>query len=430
MFDESTKGKFYIAVSERTKRSNSIARTLSIVVVFGTALRAATLYVSPAGSDAAAGRIDSPLATVSAAVARAAPGDTVILRDGVYGPEGRTSGFPVVIRSGGTPSAWITLRAERRGGAVLDCGNSGAVRTGCDGYIYLGSGAAYWVFEDLVFQRGYSCGVNANSNPGAHHILVRGCRFENIGRHSSDSPYGEIGFYASEDSSNLTFDGNVFHDIGRTAGSHNSLDHGLYLHSANTAIINNVFYGPIAGWGIQTARGFSGVIANNTFAFPMSPRGGQLMLWDLNPAVTVRNNIFYRPGGGVAIRSSSLSTAGCTIDHNLFSGGAPGVVSECAWTANLSGDPSFVNATSPPYDFRLLPGSAAATAGVAISGLTTDHDGNIRPQAAGQSLGAFRAPQTGDPPGRSPGPPQRPAEADEPRRGGRGANRFDRRKVD
>ena len=32
--------------------------------------------------------------------------------------------------------------------------------------------------------------------------------------------------------------------------------------------MNNVFYGFIAGWGVQTAAGVSrGIIANNTFAF-------------------------------------------------------------------------------------------------------------------------------------------------------------------
>lgn len=367
--------------------------TKTIFLIWSTpVLLGSTLYVATGGNDANPGTIDQPLARISKAVSMANPGDTIIVRDGVYGPEGRTDGFPVWITRPGTPNAWITLKAEHKGNAILDCQNdSSGVRTGCDGYIYLDSGAAYWVLQDLVFEHGYTYGASSNSTPSAHDILVRGCRFEYIGRHPTDSTYGEVGVYTGPGSYNFTFDSNSFHDIGRTSGAVSANDHGLYLHSASTSVVNNVFYAPISGWGIQTASGFSGMIANNTFAFPMQNTGGQLMLWDINPLVTVRNNIFYNPGGRIAINSSSLSvTLGCSIDHNLVIGGTIGSAPGCFSTTNSVGDPAFVNAVSPPFDFHLAAGSPAIGAGAPVASVPVDFDGVTRPSGNAPDLGAYQ----------------------------------------
>src|SRR5450432_3524918 len=131
----------------------------ALFLISAQALAAATYYVAPGGDDANPGTIELPWATISQAVGSVAPGDAVILRDGVYGPEGST-GFPVWITQPGSPNAWIVLKAEHKGGAVLDC-QSGAnpqteanPQTGCNGYIYLDSGTAYWVFQDLVIRHG------------------------------------------------------------------------------------------------------------------------------------------------------------------------------------------------------------------------------------------------------------------------------------
>jgi hypothetical protein len=354
-------------------------------------LAAATWYVSPAGSDTNPGTQQQPLLTISQAVNFATPGDTIVLEDGVYGAEGHT-GFPVRISKGGTPSAWITVMAQNRGRAILDCGNAlNGPQTGCSGYIYLDTGANYWVFQDLVFQNEYSVGISSNSTPAAHDILVRGCRFEYIGQHPDFTQYGEVGFYAGPGSYNLTFDSNVFHDIGRTSGTYISHDHGLYLYSSGTTIVNNIFRAPITGWGVQTANGFSGLIAYNTFALSMNNNGGLLMLWDQNSSVTIRNNIFYAPNLGFAINTSGLEiSGGCSIDHNLVFGGAIGNVPLCSLTNNASGDPKFTNVLGTPYNFHLQFGSAAIDQGLPINGITYDFDGNPRPQTSATDVGAFQ----------------------------------------
>jgi Protein of unknown function (DUF1565) len=361
------------------------------ILISASSLGAATWYVAPAGSDTNPGTQQQPFRTVAEGVAAAVPGDTILLGDGIYGAEDHT-GFPVRITSAGTPSAWITLKAQNKWGAVLDCQNAAdAAQTGCSGYIYLDTGAAYWVFQDLVFQHGYEFGISSNSTPSAHDILVRGCRFEYIGRHPSFSQYGIVGFYAGPGAYNLTFNSNVFHDIGRDSGSYISHDHGLYLHSASTTIVNNIFYAPITGWGVQTASGFGGLIANNTFAFAMQNNGGQLMLWDANGSVTVRNNIFYNPTSGFAVNSSGLTISGaCSIDHNLVFGGTAGSVSACPASDNFIDDPLFGNAQNPPYGFQLQAGSPVIGNGLPIPGLNFDFAGNPRPQGQPPDIGAFQ----------------------------------------
>ncbi len=67
-------------------------------------LSAATYVVSPRGDNAQAGGWGSPLKTISAAAERAQPGDTVLVREGVYRervtpPRGGRPGSPIVYRA-------------------------------------------------------------------------------------------------------------------------------------------------------------------------------------------------------------------------------------------------------------------------------------------------------------------------------------------
>jgi len=158
-----------------------------LMIAITIRLTAATYFVSPEGSDSNHGSISKPFRTVAKGVSVAGPGDTILLGNGVYGAEGHISdgtggwhGYatPVAISKAGKPTAWITLRAEQKGEAVLDCGTT-ASNLGCDVYLYLKRTAAYWSFEDLTVIRGAYAGINTNE--GASHIRIKGCKFENIG---------------------------------------------------------------------------------------------------------------------------------------------------------------------------------------------------------------------------------------------------------
>ncbi len=348
-------------------------------VVAGT-----NFYVGPTGDDSNPGTLSQPFLTLQRGVNAAGPGDTIIVRDGTYrGGCSSTSSFAVSINKAGASNAWITLKAENQWRATLDAENA------CHSFINLGANAAYWVIQGFRVVNGYSGGIW--SNAGASYITLRGNEIAYIGRHYLSSIVGICGSYANASSDHLTFDGNVIHDIGRTGGPQTYHDHGLYLHSQATIIVNNVFYQPIAGWGIQTASGFSGLIANNTFHGPHVTREGQLMLWDSNGSVTIRNNIFYAPRTQ-AITNSSFRPASCAIDHNLVfpAGVALGAPPGCSTSSNLLGaDPLLNNPTSMPYSFSLNPGSPAIDAGADVPEASTDLEGVHRPQGDAYDIGAY-----------------------------------------
>lgn len=83
------------------------------LLIAGARLGAATYFVAPAGSDAAAGTSDAPWKTLGYAAATATAGDVVEVRAGIYTK-------PVVFTRSGTPSAPIVFRAYQAEIPVLD----------------------------------------------------------------------------------------------------------------------------------------------------------------------------------------------------------------------------------------------------------------------------------------------------------------------
>ncbi len=95
-------------------------RTLAILVAAQSGVvlglfQGATYYVAPDGNDEQAGSAKAPFRTLARAEREVGPGDTVIVRDGVYhlGPGG------FVTRKSGTADAPITWKAEHVGKATL-----------------------------------------------------------------------------------------------------------------------------------------------------------------------------------------------------------------------------------------------------------------------------------------------------------------------
>src|ERR1039458_5768743 len=74
------------------------------VALCSYALQGATYYVSPSGSDAAAGTQDQPFATIQVAVNHLNAGDTLYVRAGSYHEM-------VTVNQSGTAAAPITIQA-------------------------------------------------------------------------------------------------------------------------------------------------------------------------------------------------------------------------------------------------------------------------------------------------------------------------------
>jgi hypothetical protein len=255
----------------------------------------------------------------------------------------------------------------------------------CDSYIDLHN-ASYVSIEDFVITRGYKEGIH--SNDAAHHITLRGNRFEYIANRYTTTTIGQDGMYTNPNCHDFIIDGNVFHDIGRSNELH--YDHALYLRGWNYTITNNVFYNNTRGWAIQLADGASNVlIANNTFAFPNPNKDGHIMLWNTQSGLAIRNNIFYSPRN-YAIDRYASSVNSCSVDRNIVYG-ASGVMantSGCSLASNQVGaNPMFVNPSA--YDFHVQAGGAGVDGGMNLSVVPTDFDGVNRPQGGSTDLGAF-----------------------------------------
>lgn len=367
-------------------------------VLFLSAIAAAhgaTYYVSTTGSDSNSGSASAPFQHVSKGVAAATnPGDTVIVMNGTYGNEGVVEpNFVVTLNHSGTAGNPITIMAQNRGQAILDSQNT-STSTSCNGaaaYFNLYN-ASFIVIQGFVIQN--ACDSGIQSNDAAHDITLRWNTIQYIANREVTDQDGRDGIYLNNSEYNFTFDGNIFHDIGRTSGiALMQLDHGIYSHAQNVTIVNNLFYNMDRGYAIQIADGAANwVVANNTFSGPCADGGtGQIMFWNGNTNIAVENNIFYQPVGA-ALTQFDATISGSTITNNIIYGVSTimngGTSGFSVGTNQIGANPLFVNATSTPPNYGLQAGSPAIGAGVAVAAVVDDLNGVTR--ANPPDLGAYQ----------------------------------------
>ena len=367
---------------------------LGIGFLFLSCASGATYYVGTNGSDSNAGTEAAPFRHLSKGAAVARAGDTVIVLDGTYDNESVVSpGYVVTLYYSGTPGNPITFKAQNRGQAILDAMNT-TTDASCNGaYSYFNLyNASFIVIDGFVIQRG--CNEGIHSNDSAHDITIRHNEIRNIANHTATDQIGRDGIYINSSQYNFTFDGNVWHDIGRTDGiSPLHFDHGIYSHGQNITIVNNVFYNMNRGWSIQLADGASNwLVANNTFAFGnANGEDGQIMFWGNNPNITVQNNTFYYPNSYALTRYAATTTGG-VFDHNVVYP-VSGIIADNSGfsvTSNQTGsnaDPKFINASA--YDFHPQSGGAGVDSGSNLTAVSIDLDGTARPQGSSTDTGAY-----------------------------------------
>jgi len=375
---------------------------LLVVIAFmgamsGGSAQAATYYVSTSGNDSNPGTQGSPFRHISKAASVAMQaGDTVVVMDGIYDNEGAVAPkYVVTMYYSGTAGQPITFKAQNRGKAILDSMNSSTTTT-CDGasaYFNLYR-ASFIVIQGFVIQRG--CDEGIHSNDTAHDIVIKQNEIRNIANHTATDQIGRDGIYLNSSEYNFTFDGNIFHDIGRTGGtSQLHFDHGIYAHAQHVTITNNIFFNMNRGWSIQLADGANNwLVANNTFAFGnANGEAGQIMWWGNNANINIRNNIFYNPNSS-AMTQYAATITGCVFDHNLVYPVSVILSSTagCTMTSDITGsggNPGFVNASTAPYDFHNQLGGAGIDAGITLGAVPQDFDGTSRPQGSSTDIGAY-----------------------------------------
>ncbi len=383
----------------------------------------AVYYVSPSGNDDSSGSAGAPFKSIQRAAKAAVPGDTVIISDGIY-TDTDHDGSVVRLTKGGLPSAWITFRAEHRWRAVLECGDNEtdyAIRS-------VSSAVSYIAVEDFEIR---GCRkMAAIFNLGEHDIRFSGNRIHDIARHREASLIGMPAIYTGS-GTRYTFDGNIFHTIGRLnpgtvppapeescttamdyvfkGSAYPGLnacynhDHALYLLSSKNTIANNIFYDLKSGWAVMSG-GPGDLIVNNTFVGDNPGRPGQILV--KKSGTVIQNNIFFDdPDCGILMYTPSCGGA---IMNNLFypmkdiGCSVRGYPAQGEWVMSgnvIAREPRFADPSR--NDFHLRADSPAVDAGTASGSPLLDHDRYQRPAGSGFDIGAHEYIPVPDHPGRN-----------------------------
>jgi len=368
-----------------------------IVNFYCLSLQSINRYVAKTGSDSNPGTYASPFLTIQRAADIVQPGDTVIVRDGLYSSTIHNYGAEIAIvrlvRSGNS-SGWITFRAENKGKAIIDGSDYDA-----DHGFMIDNGASYIRVEGFEIRYIYLGAIPVF--PKSNNLIFRDNHIHHIGSKCTTTGTGLCAFNLMQ-TNYVLIERNLIHDIGRLdiaegcSVSINSKwnDHGIYLSGANYVTIqNNIFYNTHAGWAIHffNSSGYPNTrisILNNTFAFGKWATGF-ITLYAYVSNTTIQNNIFYQNedentevnpmvNPAIAINTDYTTYSGVTINHNIAYKGNGRIVNKTVSGVTVSNnieqtDPKMVN----PYgfDFRLQPTGPAINAGVDV-GLTTDFSGN------------------------------------------------------
>ena len=331
--------------------------------------------------------------TIQAAANVVNPGDTVIVKDGIYQAATGANNVVNINRGGSAGGGPVVFRSENPWGAKID--GSGAVNH------------TFSISTDKSFIRIEGFEIMDATNAGIK-LQNRNAKIEIV----NNNIHGSLGAAAisvhgqgTARSTDLLVDGNFIHHNGDTFFStpgqpnydpnNENKDHGIYMSPLGAVVRNNIFATHEYGWAIQTSAGAEDVsIYNNVFAYPNPARDGHIMLWQENHNISIRNNIFFKPRGH-AVQDWSLTGSGIVIEDNLTTsanmtdGSIPASVT--LGVNQVSTDPRFMVPATPaiPTDFQLQSSSPAIDLGATLAEVPWDYNQIVRPQNGGHDIGAF-----------------------------------------
>lgn len=369
-----------------------------------------TFYVGPDGdnsySKSEVQSYNTPWLTIQKAMDEVNPGDMVIVKDGIYRGSGT---YLVYCDYGGTVDNWVILKAENLYGAKLD-GENNARAYG----LSFNPEAPYIFVEGLEIYGCKNGGIWFHN--GCHDYYLYKNKIHDICMEPSTSSSGKPGIMIKKTCKNVTIDGNIIYNIGRTPHDPpNDLDfkndQGIYAQGYNIKIQNNIIYNCHAGFCLKIDgnefgySGFTHIITNNTFAFASNPhRPGHIRVYK-NPGLTyppralIQNCIFYEPpmppdsngqrhcielraNETVIVVKNCLTTVDSIFDMDGYNKDSSEVI-DCITNTY----PNFVDVSM--LDFHIQENSACIDNAIDEHTPEYDFDMYERPQGIGYDIGAY-----------------------------------------
>ena len=287
----------------------------ALILVFPAIASAATYYVATSGDDGNAGDEAQPWATLQHAADSVKPGDTVVVKAGMY------QGFNIV--TSGTADAPITFQAFTNAHIVQE--ND---QTGLDGIniedTENGTTIAYVVVEGFTISGMMRAGIRTAVSS---HITIR---YNSI---DSNGVWGIFTGFADD----LLIDGNVC--------SHSAEQHGIYTSNSGDrpVIRRNLIWGN-AGAGIHmngdVSQGGDGIISEalleQNVIFDNGTAGGSGINCDGVQNSRFQNNLIYSAhASGMSLYMGDAAEAG---KNNVVVNNTIVVAADGRWALNIQQD--------------------------------------------------------------------------------------------
>ncbi len=410
---------------------------LALAVLAPAVSHATTYYVATTGSDGADGLAPATAwATIGFASRSAAPGDTIVVRSGVYREDVQIesagmAGLPIIYRADGAVSVGsINFPGSRefsRGVpyyTVVDGFTFDATVTGGKGSIlsWLGAGVSMYGAGNIDVLnstfRGYDYGIMFYNNAWTAdwYITVRNCLFEGNTYGAATPGSGMlssslfdrcrfvnngVGYYAMNWGTRyVTFSGCTF-----DRNQYGSILAGVYWYwlktgniTFNRCVFSNNGDGLVIGdltASSYNAASFANKVINSDFVF--NARAGILDnanfsgandngAWYESQGQTITSSLFYG-NGAYGIDNWQGRTLFASYNLSFADGAGPGRNAAFdASSSSIVADPLLLNATGG--DYRLQPGSPAIDAG------NPAYDTDPMRVGTHVDIGAFEAPES------------------------------------
>jgi hypothetical protein len=271
----------------------SVLYTLFSICALAIPVQADTYYVAADGIDENPGTVEKPFRTLNRGVKPLKPGDTLVVREGVYResmrdniPPGTSWDAPVTIKA--APGEKVVLRPDQGTAVVIDF------------YLVDGKPQQFIVIDGLVLDAINVLHDCVKVNSPSHHLRFVGCEIKSVANQ---------GILAANEADGCEYLNLLIHDNGIREGAH-----GLYLDGRGVRIEGCRIYNN-GGCALRNNGLHDSVIAYNTIH-----HNGR---HQVSPAVefhgtgnVMHHNLLYanRCGITIVVRGSGK------ISHNTLAG--------------------------------------------------------------------------------------------------------------